>query len=213
MGPNWSVEGDHDSGGGGASQGRDGFGADTPLDSLLMKLMDETGYINWVTDESRKGRIFDLSSMAAQYRADELGRFLDRIVLISDLDESDTHGALSNVDEKKKPPVKLMTIHAAKGLEFDHVYVVGAEEGLLPHYFSKTDDEVEEERRLLYVAMTRARHAVCVTHAYERQNYKSQWQVCQSSRFLASIKKELAARTGSKSLAAQDAPPSMVSPT
>ena len=91
--------------------------------------------------------------------------------------------------------VKLMTIHAAKGLEFDVVFVVGVEEGLLPHYRSADyAHRLEEERRLLYVAMTRARQHVVLTHAA----YRMRWgkpSTPEPSRFLAALPESVAART------------------
>ncbi|MCC6485987.1 MAG: ATP-binding domain-containing protein, partial [Candidatus Hydrogenedentes bacterium] len=88
--------------------------------------------------------------------------FLQDLALFSDADEWDDTA----------PRVTLMTCHAAKGLEFDEVYLVGLEEGLLPHASAQdSEDEIEEERRLCYVAMTRARKGLTLSAARERLLY------------------------------------------
>ncbi|MDD5201487.1 MAG: ATP-dependent helicase, partial [Terrimicrobiaceae bacterium] len=92
-------------------------------------------------------------------------------------------------EEKKEDNasgVTLITLHAAKGLEFPHVYLIGAEEGLLPHERSKAEDTVEEERRLFYVGMTRAMRSLTITHCRNRTRYGSSAH-CEPSRFLAEI--------------------------
>jgi ATP-dependent DNA helicase UvrD/PcrA len=90
-----------------------------------------------------------------------LREFIDHSALVSDQD-----------DYKRDAPVTLMTVHSAKGLEFPLVFVVGLEEGLFPHSRAATDRaELEEERRLAYVAMTRAERYLYVTHAMKRRVY------------------------------------------
>jgi DNA helicase II / ATP-dependent DNA helicase PcrA len=129
------------------------------------------------TDEAR-GRLENLSelaSAAAQYGT--LEEFLERMALIADSDQiDDGSGAVS-----------LMTMHVAKGLEFDAVVVTGLEEGIFPHQRALADaDELEEERRLCYVALTRARHHLSLAHAWTR----SRWGESQDtlpSRFLEEI--------------------------
>ena len=96
---------------------------------------------------------------------------LEEISLLTDSDKLD-----QNSDQ-----VKIMTIHAAKGLEFDNVFLPGLEEGLLPHQMSAMDPfQLEEERRLMYVAMTRARRRLHISHANER------WQAGELKRAVAS---------------------------
>ena len=87
-------------------------------------------------------------------------------------------------DRNDVAPVQLSTIHAAKGLEFDSVFVVGLEEGLLPHYYAGADAAaLGEERRLLYVAVTRARRQLTLTHAASRARW-GKVNVAMRSRFL-----------------------------
>lgn len=104
-----------------------------------------------------------------------LDRFLENVALLTDADEKD------NEEDHK---VKLMTIHAAKGLEFDYVYITGLEENLFPSAMSVgSRRELEEERRLFYVAITRAKKVLTITHAQTRYRFGS-LQFCEPSRFL-----------------------------
>ena len=124
---------------------------------FLLRVLRETGYEDWIRREAVDGderwrNLRELANLAAPYAASDLGSFLDQVALVQDQD---------GLEKDQDASVKLMTIHASKGLEFDVVVVSGCEEGLLPHFYS-TDDKrgddleeaVDEERRLLYVAMT-----------------------------------------------------------
>jgi len=118
------------------------------------------------TDES-EGRLENLQELVnAAVDYDEQGleglrEFIDHSALVSDQDQY-----------KRDAPVTLMTVHSAKGLEFPLVFIVGLEDGLFPHSRSATDPaELEEERRLAYVAMTRAERFLYVTHAMKRRVY------------------------------------------
>lgn len=123
--------------------------------------------------------------------------FLQELSLLSDVDTWDT--AL--------PAVTLMTCHSAKGLEFDHVYLVGLEEGLLPHASAlDSDDEVEEERRLCYVAMTRARVSLTLTSARSRVTYGGGPQERQISRFIGEIPRLLLNYVNTRQPAARPVP-------
>lgn len=104
-----------------------------------------------------------------------LDRFLESVALLTDADEK---------DEADSHKIKLMTIHAAKGLEFDYVYITGLEENLFPSALSiGSRRELEEERRLFYVAITRTKKKLTITHAQTRYKYGSM-QFCEPSRFL-----------------------------
>ncbi|MCQ2277375.1 MAG: UvrD-helicase domain-containing protein [Bacteroidales bacterium] len=109
-----------------------------------------------------------------------LDHFLESIALLSDDEEN-------NSSEEEEDKVKLMTIHSAKGLEFDHVFITGLEENLFPSSMcANSRQEMEEERRLFYVALTRARKSVTLTCAQTRYRFGS-LQFCEDSRFLEEI--------------------------
>ncbi len=118
----------------------------------------------------------------ADERGETLAQFLDRAALVSDSD---------NYDERAR--VTLMTFHSAKGLEFTAVYLVGMEEGLFPHKLSLEDDaELEEERRLCYVGMTRARDRLVLSWARSRRSFAREGrEAVRPSRFLAEIPNDL----------------------
>jgi DNA helicase II / ATP-dependent DNA helicase PcrA len=144
--------------------------AESPVSDVVRAAIIETGYENTLrserTDEA-EGRLENLQELVnAAVDYDEQGveglrEFIDHSALVSDQD-----------DYKRDAPVTLMTVHSAKGLEFPLVFVVGLEDGLFPHSRSATDRaELEEERRLAYVAMTRAERYLYVTHAMKRRVY------------------------------------------
>jgi DNA helicase II / ATP-dependent DNA helicase PcrA len=109
--------------------------------------------------------------------------FLDAAALVSDVDSFED-----------KPGVTLITLHSTKGLEFDHVFLTGLEEGICPHSRSMSEDKaIEEERRLVYVGMTRARRTLTLSRAVYRRIFGNEQQLRASlpSRFLAEIPSEL----------------------
>ncbi|MCC6221047.1 MAG: UvrD-helicase domain-containing protein [Deltaproteobacteria bacterium] len=118
-----------------------------------------------------------------------LNHFIDRTSLASDLDKENTKAQQIRGQEKPKEHVSLMTLHLAKGLEFDVVFMLGMEEGLLPHIRSlASDHEVEEERRLCYVGMTRARKQLYMTRAKSRQTFgRGNWGYTDVSRFVEDL--------------------------
>jgi DNA helicase-2/ATP-dependent DNA helicase PcrA len=144
--------------------------SDSPVSDIVRAAIIETGYENALrserTDEA-EGRLENLQELVnAAVDYDEQGveglrEFIDHSALVSDQD-----------DYKRDAVVTLMTAHSAKGLEFPLVFIVGLEDGLFPHSRSATDRaELEEERRLAYVAMTRAERYLYVTHAMKRRVY------------------------------------------
>ena len=161
---------------------------------LLGLILDRTGYLRELREqkteeaEARLENLMELVSAAREYEAREeepsLGGFVDRLSLLSEAEEADG-------ESPEAARVWLMTMHAAKGLEFPTVIVAGMEEGLFPHSRSAEDeDEVEEERRVCYVCMTRARQRLVLTGAARRRVF-GEYQSTQPSRFLSEIPDDL----------------------
>ena len=88
--------------------------------------------------------------------------------------------------EKESDAISLSTLHAAKGLEFGHVFLVGVEEGILPHRQSESPEQIEEERRLMYVGITRAQRSLHISYCAKRK-YSKEWRTCEASRFLQEL--------------------------
>jgi DNA helicase II / ATP-dependent DNA helicase PcrA len=148
------------------------------IDSLIRRI-DYLAYLDDGTPqgEARKENVKELLSVAAQYQDAGLAEFLEEVALVSDLDRSDGGADV----------VTLMTLHAAKGLEFPVVFITGLEETIFPHSRAVYDaNEMEEERRLMYVGMTRARHELYLLYAAERALYGSRL-ANPPSRFLSDI--------------------------
>jgi superfamily I DNA/RNA helicase len=110
---------------------------------------------------------------------------------------------------ESKKGVTLITMHAAKGLEFPHVHIIGAEEGILPHSRSVTEGNLDEERRLFYVGITRAMRSLTITHCHTRQRY-GETTSCAPSRFLKEIEGEGVEVTSSDEIRSQPADESYV---
>jgi len=152
-----------------------------PVEDYCLGVLKKTGYQAWLErpeNEERLQNVQEFVAKAALFDADhpesDLADFLQDVSLVSDVDNLDA-GA---------DAVTLMTLHAAKGLEFPVVFLTGMEEGLLPHANALgSDAEIEEERRLLYVGITRAEEEVVLTAARERAQSRSGWER-QPSRFL-----------------------------
>lgn len=155
---------------------------------LIARALDDSGYLKDLREdrsedaEARIENLMELVSAAREYEGRDpeasLGGFVDRLSLLSDADEED--GA-------KEAKVWLMSMHAAKGLEFPIVIVAGMEEGLFPHQRSLQDDEdIEEERRICYVCITRARERLILTSAARRRVF-GEYQSTEPSRFLDEI--------------------------
>jgi len=144
-------------------------------------------YPDAITQQARIAAVEEVVNIAENYarRAAKpsLEGFLEEITLSNEEDIKDAE------ENKSRDRVTMMTLHAAKGLEFPRVYLVGAEEGLLPHQRSVQEDTVEEERRLMYVGITRARRHLTITRVKSRAKYGRR-EPCLPSRFLFEIKGE-----------------------
>jgi DNA helicase-2/ATP-dependent DNA helicase PcrA len=164
------------------------------LGDFINYLCSQVGYIDMLDDGTSEGaarieNLKELISVASKYSigtaSENLDSFLSEVSLFQNSDEiglSEQNGYQSKVT--------LMTIHSSKGLEYDHVFVVGLEENLFPHVNSSSDEDLQEERRLAYVAITRARSNLYLTCALSRQ-YFGKKQRNPVSRFVKEIEPEL----------------------
>jgi DNA helicase-2/ATP-dependent DNA helicase PcrA len=161
----------------------------------LGKILDRSGYLQDLREdrsedsEARIENLAELVSAAREYESREqepsLGGFVDRLSLLSDVDEE---------QGTRDARIWLMTLHSAKGLEFPTVVLAGLEEGLFPHSRSSEDEEeLEEERRLCYVGMTRARKRLVLTGAARRRVF-GEYQSSEPSRFVDEVPAELLER-------------------
>ena len=161
---------------------------ETPLDELLDAVLTKTGYLNYLKNQengdSKVENVEELRTSIIRYmdEADEptLSGFLEETALYTDADE----------DDGGNDKVALMTIHSAKGLEFDNVFIIGMEDGIFPGSRSlDSEEDMEEERRLAYVAVTRAKKQLYVTSAGRRMIF-GQTQHNVTSRFIREMGKE-----------------------
>ena len=167
---------------------------DLSLKDLYDEILETSGYLDSLKEEdsdeaqARIENLDELRNKIAEYEDSaaqpSLSELLEQIALVADIDN------LSEDDDR----VVLMTLHSAKGLEFPHVYMVGMEEGLFPSYMSLNSDnyeeEIEEERRLCYVGITRAMETLMMTCARERRIHGN-YQHNEMSRFLKEIPSQL----------------------
>ena len=165
--------------------------------------LDETGYLDDLrrsekdkeAGESRVRNLLDLVATLDNYAtenptlAERLEKFLEDMTLDSDRAEE---------KESAGDAVTLITMHSCKGLEFPHVYVVGLEDGLLPHTRSKVEGTMDEERRLFYVAVTRAMETLTISHCASRKKY-GQSMPCHPSPFLKELPPDLVEDADEKS--------------
>ncbi|HRR75915.1 MAG TPA: 3'-5' exonuclease [Ruminococcus sp.] len=160
-----------------------------PLDEFLDVVLDKTGYMDYLktleNPDTKIENVQELRSSMAKYmqEADEptLGGFLEEVALFSEADRDD------GTDDK----VTLMTVHSAKGLEYDNIFVIGMDDGIFPSSRSfDSEADMEEERRLAYVAITRAKKKLYLTNASQRMLF-GQTQRNVTSRFMREIGSEL----------------------
>jgi DNA helicase-2/ATP-dependent DNA helicase PcrA len=182
------------------SEPRSGFrspGDSATLPELIRFIIDRTGYIKALETEGTPeafSRIENLKELAnaahdAEERGETLAEFLDHAALASDTDQFDPNAR-----------VTLMTLHAAKGLEFPLVFLTGLEEGLFPHSRTLNNpEELEEERRLCYVGMTRAMNTLVLTRAHYRRRYGNDMpEMSIPSRFLEEVPSQLIENLGGR---------------
>jgi len=164
------------------------------LSGLLDEIWEHTGYRKCILDkedgEDRWENVMELKSVASEYdeldTEEALAAFLEKVSLVSDIDELD----------EKADAVTLITLHQAKGLEFPAVFIVGMEEGILPHRRSFDDpEEMEEERRLCYVGITRAKKRLYLLRSYRRSLFGGS-TANPPSRFLQDISPHLISPRG-----------------
>jgi len=185
------------------------------LESLLREIIEETGYVRLLREEDSdeaNGRIENIEELISKVAAYEknceeeptLGGFLEEVALVADID---------NVDEGNDL-VLLMTLHSAKGLEFPYVYLVGMEDGIFPGYsaiMSGNEEEIEEERRLCYVGITRAMKKLSLSCARSRFRNGEQ-QFNRPSRFINEIPRYLLKQSGIPSGRTQAAATQVIPP-
>ena len=172
-----------------------------PLPDLIDYLLMRSGYAAELRDGTEEGEerwrnVLELRRVSEDFSEIEpqvaLALFLENVALVGGADTTQTgeNGTLAT-DERRKDAVTLITLHAAKGLEFPVVFLVGMEEGILPHSRSlESQQELEEERRLAYVGITRAMHRLYLVRAFRRTFYGgSNFQ--EASRFLDEIPRAL----------------------
>ena len=177
-------------------------GQSLPLARWAQQFLAETGYVEDLrrsekdveTAENRVRNLTDLvttldeSEGPANQPAERLSSFLEDLTLDSDRAEEKEAG----------DAVTLITMHSCKGLEFPHVYIVGLEDGLLPHTRSKVEGTMDEERRLFYVGITRAKETLTITHCGGRKKY-GQLLPCHPSPFLKELPADLVEDADAKS--------------
>ncbi|MGE5223160.1 MAG: ATP-dependent helicase [Omnitrophica WOR_2 bacterium] len=159
---------------------------DLPPLSLMDRIIDDVEYQSYVDDGTDEGHerwenVMELRRLASEYKEEGLEGFLERVALVSDQDTIDAAASVPT----------LLTLHSAKGLEFPVVFIVGLDDGTLPHSRSfEEPEEMMEERRLLYVGITRAKDYLYLVHPLNRSSYGFAEPVL-PSRFLEDIPTEL----------------------
>jgi ATP-dependent DNA helicase Rep len=171
--------------------------------AAIHELMEEIDYPGWIRQNASSEQVAEkrmqnvhfllesLQTTLERLRQEEEGAAIEdaiaRLVLLDLLNRQD--------EEDDADRVQLMTLHASKGLEFPHVFLLGMEEELLPHRNSIEQDTIEEERRLAYVGITRAQKTLTMTLAKQRRQF-GEWVDCTPSRFLAELPQEDLQREG-----------------
>ncbi len=174
--------------------------------AILDEIVSRTGFLDYLEGladgVARRQNLAETLSAADSFDAEHgpggLGEFLERVALVSDSDQIAGQGGRA----------ALMTLHTSKGLEYPVVFIAGMEEGIFPHVRSQdSPSEIEEERRLCYVGMTRARRLLYLTNTHSRELYGAR-QESRPSRFLAEVAPELLRQLGGRTDSAPLRPPS-----
>ncbi|MBO4715527.1 MAG: ATP-binding domain-containing protein, partial [Verrucomicrobia bacterium] len=168
-----------------------------PLNDWLDEFLDDQGLYNYIrrvekTAEAGDMKISNIRQMLKDLEPhtikhspmEALQEFLEEITLDNEFAE----------EKQKENAITLITMHSCKGLEYPYVHIVGLEEGILPHSRSKTEGTLDEERRLFYVAITRAKEVLYLSHCTGRKQY-GQLMPCHPSQFLMEIPEELMERS------------------
>jgi DNA helicase-2/ATP-dependent DNA helicase PcrA len=169
-----------------------------PVKEFCESVLKQSGYQAWLEEPENEERLENANEFlakAAKFDAERpeegLAEFMQDVSLVSDVD---------NLDPSAEA-ISLMTLHSAKGLEFPVVFLTGMEENLLPHANSMdSDEEIEEERRLCYVGMTRAQKELILTVARQRAQGRTEWSR-EPSRFLSEIAPSALDKAGQRALA------------
>ncbi len=161
--------------------------------SGIRQLIRDIDYEEWLNQISSSEEVAERRMGNVHFLLDGLQRVMteDRVELDEAIARLVLRDLMEQQDEEDKGPdsVQLMTLHASKGLEFPHVYIIGMEERLLPHKVSIDEDNIEEERRLAYVGITRARQTLAMTLAQKRRQF-GETVKCEPSRFIDELPQE-----------------------
>ena len=176
-----------------------------PVETIMNDLLTAIGYEAWLHDEDDKrialmrwDNVQELVKWLVRKGEDDSKTLIDltqMIALINLLDKQE--------GDSRPDAVQLSTLHAAKGLEFGHVFLIGVEEGVLPHRESMEPGKIEEERRLMYVGITRAQRSLHISYSEKRKQGR-EFIPCEASRFIAEMGKEDLRFSGGKSDSAPD---------
>lgn len=166
---------------------------DDPIETIRQLLRD-IDYLDWLMQNSSSPAVAEKRMANVYVLVDSLKKSLEKD------DDAEIEGAITKLvlrdmlerqedEQETADQVQLMTLHASKGLEYPHVYVIGMEEGILPHQNSLDADTVDEERRLCYVGITRAKRTLTLTYCAKRKSF-GEMQSCEPSRFLSELPQE-----------------------
>ena len=162
--------------------------------SGIRQMIRDIDYEDWLLNLSSSEEVAQRRMSNVHFLIDSLQYIMgeeDQVPLDEAISRMVLRDMFEQQDEEDKGPdsVQLMTLHASKGLEFPHVYIIGMEENFLPHRVSIDEDNIEEERRLAYVGITRAQQTLCMTMASQRRQF-GELMNCEPSRFLDELPQE-----------------------